>query len=277
MKAFSFSFFLEKADIYLSTIQTMWFQDNTKRIDDSLELDIFEKRLSSAKIIALAHNELPFWFPKLLFYSTVIQPRIFVLCTTDIAFNDDDLQGLLDAFPNTHFLVTNYVGKHPRCILLPLGNMSYDETVDEVKKVNICITYCTPNSKDREEFYSFLQANPIFQDLCVPPTYGKDYNRILSQSLFSVCPCGNGYDTYRFWESLCNKSIPIVKRNIFFDTLKHQYPNLPFISIDAWTDMYKIISTLTAKSYTNIWNKSDCAIAFTDYWQVKLSELANIP
>lgn len=277
MKAFSFSFFLEKADIHLSTTKSMWFRDETKRVDDSVDIDMFEQRLVGAKIIALAHNELPIWFPKLLFVSHVIQPQMFVFCTTDIAFNDDDLQVLYDAFPNTYFLITNYIGKLPRCILLPLGNTNYDETVNEEKKTMICITYCTPNSKDREEFYAFLQANPIFQELCIPQIFGRDYNIVLSQSYFSVCCCGNGYDTYRFWESLCNKSIPIVKQNVFFDTLKHQYPKLPFVSIDEWTDLYKIISKLTPEYYKDLVSKSDWSIAFEDIWQSKLSDLVNTP
>ncbi len=277
MKAFSFAFFLEKADLHLSTIESMWFRDRSKRIDDSVELDIFKQRLNSARIIALAHNELSFWFPKLLFLSDVIQPRIFVFCTTDIAFHDDDLEAMYCTFPNSYFLITNYIGKHPRCILLPLGNTTYDETVDEEKTNRVCITYCTPNSKDREDFYSFLQAHPIIQQLCIPQTFERDYNIVLSQSYFSVCCCGNGYDTFRFWESLCNKSIPIVKRNIFFDILKRQYPKLPFVSIDEWTDIYKIIPLLTPEYYKELWNKSDCSIAFENVWQSKLSELVNIP
>jgi len=41
----------------------------------------------------------------------------------------------------------------------------------------------------------------------------EDYNNILSDSVFSLCPEGTGPNTIRLWESLCVGSIPILFEN----------------------------------------------------------------
>jgi hypothetical protein len=37
-----------------------------------------------------------------------------------------------------------------------------------------------------------------------------EYNRIITQSIFSLCPVGAGPNTIRLWESICLGSIPVI-------------------------------------------------------------------
>ena len=235
------------------------------------------KKLEGANVIALTQDALSLWKPKLICLSEVIQPKVFVFGGTDIAFTDDDLNDLYTLFPNTVFLATNYIGNSPRTFILPLGNRSFDKTISEKKRNTICITYCLPDSEEREEFYTFLKNHPVLEVLCVPKLPAVLFNKVLAQSFFSVCCCGNGYDTYRFWESLCNKAIPIVKKNVFFERLSHQYPQLPFVCIDTWDDLFHLIPTLTEDYYKQLWSFGDTSCIWQEHWDSKLSEFVNTP
>lgn len=56
------------------------------------------------------------------------------------------------------------------------------------------------------------------------------YNRLLSESLFSLCPAGAGPNTLRFWESLGAGSIPVLLSD------QYELPNLEFQGqgIEVW-------------------------------------------
>jgi hypothetical protein len=41
----------------------------------------------------------------------------------------------------------------------------------------------------------------------------REYNEVLSQSIFSLCPEGAGPNTLRFWESLAVGSVPVLFHN----------------------------------------------------------------
>lgn len=276
MKPFCFSFFFENAEVHLSNKETIWFHDKTKRIDTSCDLFEFTERVSKAKIIALPHDELAIWKPKLFFVSQNVQPQVFVFGGTDLCFTEKDLEDLLECFPNSSFYVSNFIGKHPRCHILPLGNV-FPDALCEPKTISVCISYCRPNSQDRLVFFDFLKETPAIQQFCIPELPLNEYNLLLARSFFSVCCCGNGYDTFRFWESLSQKAIPIVKNNVFFQALKLQYPQLPFVCIDDWKDLVTLLPELTKEFYERICQDADFSVAFEPVWVSMLSELVNIP
>lgn len=62
----------------------------------------------------------------------------------------------------------------------------------------------------------------------------QTYYEKMANACFTVCPSGNGHDTYRLWEALCLRSYPIVKNHTFYDHFKF----LPLIRINQWEDMY---------------------------------------
>ena len=51
---------------------------------------------------------------------------------------------------------------------------------------------------------------------------------------YAICPEGNGIDTYRFWECLYLKVIPICKRNIL---VEHFAKDFPVVLLDDWADL----------------------------------------
>jgi len=52
------------------------------------------------------------------------------------------------------------------------------------------------------------------------------YNRLLSQSLFSLCPGGAGPNTLRLWESLGTGTIPVVLSD------RYEFPSLGRMGLD---------------------------------------------
>lgn len=278
MKAFCFSYLFEKADAFLFQLETLWFQDPARALDPSLDFQEMIKRLCTAKILAFTQNDFGLWKTKVLCLAGEIHPKIFILGGTDIAFTNEDVEDLLETFPSAYCFISNWLGSHPRCFLLPLGNKTYMEDQQSgPKQINLCITYCRPDSQDRLEFYDFLRQNPSLQTLCAPELPPVEYNQLLAQSYFSLCCCGNGYDTYRFWESLANRSIPIVKSNPFFASLRRQYPHLPFVSIDAWEDLFQLIPTLTESYWKSLWSEADTDCLWEPFWDSRLSEIVNTP
>lgn len=58
------------------------------------------------------------------------------------------------------------------------------------------------------------------------------YTQQLQEHKFCISPQGNGYDTYRFWESLYLGVIPIVKRR----PLVEHFIDLPILIVDSWDE-----------------------------------------
>jgi hypothetical protein len=60
------------------------------------------------------------------------------------------------------------------------------------------------------------------------------YNELMSQSLFSLCPSGAGPNSLRFWECLANGSIPVALADTLeYPNLKQRFPDLPVDWQDA--------------------------------------------
>jgi hypothetical protein len=125
--------------------------------------------------------------------------------------------------------------------------------------------------------YKTLNKNLLLLKYFCPFLEPPIYNELLSRSYFSLCPSGNGYDTYRFWESLCYGAVPIVKQNIFYKQLRRQYPKLPFLYIDDWKDLEEFVSTLTPELYTSLWKDADISPCWMDYWNPKFNALVGTP
>jgi hypothetical protein len=61
-----------------------------------------------------------------------------------------------------------------------------------------------------------------------------EYACYSSQFKFIAAPRGNGIDTHRFWETIYRGGIPVVKRNLWSQSLK--YLDVPFIEISDWEE-----------------------------------------
>ena len=137
---------------------------------------------------------------------------------------------------------------HPKIVLLPIGlaneqwahgDTSFFKNTENVEYGN--------HKSESIYFYFNLHTNYAKRNECykqlrdvvsfLPPVPVQEYHETLSQYSFCICPEGNGVDTHRFWEALYVRSIPIVLFTPFIHILKTQFPDLPMIVIQSWTDL----------------------------------------
>lgn len=70
--------------------------------------------------------------------------------------------------------------------------------------------------------YDYQVGNRKQKDEQIESKETLEYNKLLSQSLFSLCPRGSGPNTLRLWESLAIGSIPVVLSDQYeFPSLAH--------------------------------------------------------
>lgn len=76
-----------------------------------------------------------------------------------------------------------------------------------------------------------LQNTPTYDNI----TYF--YNKV-AQSKFTICPPGNGIDTYRMWETLYLNSIPVVIKSPFTSHFTGKLPILEIENYDILTEEF---------------------------------------
>lgn len=242
-----------------------------------MELQESLQKIQCAKSIFLHPNAFSNWSEFLLQCAEFGELPVKLVCIShsDISLNTVDILPLRQAFPNTIFWIQNWCGDISGCELFPIGINSFGmKTIQSpIKTKSFSITYVTPNSYDRMEFHNFLYSNPELAPYCLPFLEREDYFIHISEALFLACPCGNGYDTYRFWECLHYKTIPIVKNNIFFKTLKQQYPELPFLLLDSWDQLAPLLPKLTIDYYETLWSTANISVGTDQYWLTKLCKI----
>ena len=81
------------------------------------------------------------------------------------------------------------------------------------------------------------------------------YKKTLSESMFNICPPGNGLDTHRFWESLLLNTLPIVVRSEFTSNLEKL--KIPALYLDKWTDLNNFKEVELKALYKEKINKND--------------------
>lgn len=100
----------------------------------------------------------------------------------------------------------------------------------------------------------------------------KEYKEILNNSIFVLCPRGySNFESFRILESLENFTIPIFKRELFFDHLKPIYGQHIFLNSYTWKGLAKKVST-----YLN--NEQQLEIYFNELmkWYDEYIELLSI-
>lgn len=249
------------------------------------------ERLSKSSVIFIHLKYFQEWSNFLLYCANqreILFPlKVILIFYSDILVKQDDILLLKTVYPSVSFWIQNLCFDLSNVNLLPLGinNGLFGELTKQIlnkteiqKQYNVVITRFVVNSKDRIEFVDFLNHHPELLPYCVSKTLAQDiYYQLMNQHFFSVCPCGNGYDTFRFWESLISYSIPIVKRNPFFEKLQREFPNIPMIVLESWEDLPNLISSLTPELYSTLWTEPYYPFLLKDYWSSKLSALVNTP
>jgi len=171
-------------------------------------------------------------------------PFLLVCHTTDSPFTEKHLK-LLDRLPKLKKIFSQNVDVyHEKVTPLPLGfaNTEIAHGQSDVfnrvrkqtfKKENLVYFHFTiqTNKEKREECFQKISKKGLdFQ----PYIHFEDYFKLLSTYKFSICPEGNGIDTFRFWESLYLKVVPICKKNLITEYFAQDFPVL---LLDDWDDL----------------------------------------
>jgi hypothetical protein len=268
MTPITFQYFLKRADAILCEHgNTWWCSSFPEKI---VFRDTITKNLSNAKLLFLFGDSIYEWAK--VFQSLTLNPKYIIIGGTDITFTNSVLHSLLTQFSETHFYITNWVGSHPRCTLLPLGlTNGIPETIFPLEKKNLFgISYCRPNSIPRFEFFEKIEKLPDVHPYMMKELASPIYFKALSTLYFSCCPMGGGLDTIRFWESLYLGAIPVVKNHFFYSCLKRYYPNIPMIVIEEWEDLPTCIDSLSVELYESLMKTSEIEVLSEEYWEKKL-------
>jgi hypothetical protein len=226
------------------------------------------EKLSTAKVLYIYPDTFDQWTDILLFIhqKKPLPVKLMIFADSDIPMENDHLDALFAFFGETEFWIQNWIGYHPRCTLLPLGTSNQMTAQQSVKETRLGISYLNlyNGCKAREEFFKFLNENPSVQTSCFPKTTFQDYCDRLSKVSLHTCPMGEGYDTFRFWESLAVGTVPVVKEHLFYDALAKQYPDLPMIRLNTWNKIQEI-ETIPAIP--------DLPYLYKDFWVSKIKSL----
>ncbi len=143
-----------------------------------------------------------------------------------------------------HWFTQNLCIEHPLISPLPIGFanpiwqhgnyslFSHVKQMDHQKTLPYYANFLIEtNRQAREQCLSVLNKKqiPIFQRS--PP---HQYILELANSLFCICPEGNGIDTHRFWEALYLGTVPIVLRNTLTERFSKDFP---CVLLDKWEDL----------------------------------------
>lgn len=248
-----------------STLQELF----PKALWFSTENHDIKNKLQEAKIVFIHPDGIDEWKERLLILSKEVQLSIclFIFAGSDFTLGHEHLDSLLSTFPKSLFWVQNWFGYHERVAFLPIGVNGPPTLVAERRKVLGISSFLTYRGYiHREEFSRFVEQTTWIHEYCYPHVNYQEYCMLLSECLFSCCPMGGGYDTFRFWECLMMNTIPIVKSHVFYKALRLQYPKLAFVEIEAWEDLKDLIPSLSPSFYESILQSSDVLPCFEEYW-----------
>lgn len=136
-----------------------------------------------------------------------------------------------------------------------------DRMVKKLKKLEPNFVHIT------EHFFSEDHLGPV------------EYKKIIQDSIFVPCPRGySNFESFRILESLENCSIPIFKRELFFDHLKYLYGNHIFLTSYTWRGVSKKIDFflkdhISLENYFN--NLMDWYEEYNETLSIKIYDFLN--
>jgi hypothetical protein len=235
-------------------------------------------KLSKATIIYLHADGFDYWSDILLDLQQYrpLPVRLFIIMDSDYCFGDEHMETLVAFFPKTKFWIQNWCGSLESVQLLPIGvNKRYQKESIKTQSLGISFLLNYIGNPKREEFFQFLHTTPSIQAYYLERGGFEHYFDQLSICMFSTCPMGEGFDTYRFWESLMMGAIPIVKKHEFYRTLELHYPTVPFVEIEEWADILDLLPELTQEYYARLMKNADLTCVTQSYWRNQLECIKN--
>lgn len=226
-------------------------------------------KLTTASIVFLHPDAFDRWTDILLELQQnhPLAIKLIIIADSDYCIGHEHMEALLAFFPETHFWIQNWYGSHERVKLLPIGvNGPWMPRREKRRPIGISFLLQYIGNTHRDEFFAFLNEYPMIQGHCLPRTGFQDYCELLSECYCSTCPMGEGYDTFRFWESLMMGTIPIVKEHPFYEVLRMNYPRLPFVVVKDWKDLFDLIPRINQDWYEEIWKEADLSCLDFETW-----------
>ena len=248
--------------------------EKAMKISDGPSVNI--KKIYDSNILFIHPNAFDIWTEILLELTQRKQlpVKLVIICDSDYAIGDEHMEALVAFLPQTEFWIQNWCGNSERCILLPIGvNGQPQEVIPKSFTLGISFFLTYIGNQKREELYSFLSTHPEVGQYIMPRAPFNDYCKYLSQCYFSLCGMGEGFDTYRFWESLMVGAIPVVKNHPFFENLLYYYPGIPMIRLNEWDDLLPLLPTLTQEKYDSLMKSANLEAITEQYWINKIERL----
>ena len=146
----------------------------------------------------------------------------------------------------SHWYSVNVAYENPQLTPIPLGindftffdymneeilkNYFYKEKTsgEKIEKLYVNFNFNT-NRRERSNLFEFFNKK-TWAVVEYPHKDPKKYYENIQKYKFVLCPWGNGYDTYRFWESLYLGSIPITKNHKAYKN----FEDLPAVFINNY-------------------------------------------
>jgi len=175
----------------------------------------------------------------------------------------------------SHWYSTNVAYQNPQLTPIPLGVndfTSYDYMNEEilnkyfykekiienrVEKLYVNFNFNT-NRRERSNLFEFFNKKE-WAVVEYPHQDPEKYYENIKKYKFVLCPWGNGYDTYRFWESLYLGAIPITKSHKAYKSFEdlpvvfiNNYKTLNIQSLDKKTSLLE--EKLNIKYWINLIN-----------------------
>jgi len=209
---------LEKFDIFTENIRSK----TTKNKNFELFNIVNDIDKDTVVVLGFYLELFEFWgqrnkIKELIHYYSNKYPNNKIVVTWNHDVDANEVFYFINDYENIYILNFNTSIKHPRYIILPFWTIN-DNAVREEKKYFLNLV-CSFNNTLR------IKLKDSFKD--IPKTLISDridaseYRKILSSSIFTLCPKGQGLSSYRFFECFHLNTIPIL----FADSVILPYEN----------------------------------------------------
>ena len=173
----------------------------------------------------------------------------FILLSHNSDWNvveSEDTKTILECLNLKKWYTQNLCFQHPKISMIPIGFANSMWPHGNLSLFDNKAFLSQLSNKTQKVYFNFaIHTNgklrqPCYDALCrkLPwlPVFPPINNLIrLKEYEFCICPEGNGVDCHRFWEALYLKSVPIVIKSPFIETLKRH--DIPLVILDRWEDL----------------------------------------
>ena len=94
----------------------------------------------------------------------------------------------------------------------------------------------------------------------------EEYMMMMSESLFTLSPPGNGPDCHRTWEAIYLNSVPVVLNGTLPMSM---IKNLPILEVGSWDEILQLSKCELISLYEEV-RKKRSEMAYADYWRAKI-------